>query len=265
MIQSFEIKYSEEEVAKFPPSDELSRTIRDAEARMERMGPVNMRAIQQYEEKAKRKKELKEEKDTLLKHKDHLVNLVENFITKKKDGFFKVFEAVNENFVEVYEEISGGGEAKLVLEDSEDPFTGGLTIEARPPGKKVHRIDALSGGEKSLTSLALIFSIQNYMPSPFYLLDEIDQNLDAINAEKVAQMVKKNSSLAQFLVVSLHKVTLKEANHVYGVTIQKSITDIIGNVNISELADYEPGSNEMNIDRNDNNESKKNELAKVKT
>ena len=184
-------------------------------------------------------------------------------ILSQKDGFFKVYTAVNENFSSVYAEISGGGEAKLVLENEEDPFEAGLTINARPPGKKVHRIDALSGGEKSLTSLALIFSIQDYMPSPFYLLDEIDQNLDAINAEKVAQMVRKNSSQAQFLVVSLHKVTLKEADHVYGVTIQKSITDIIGNVNISDLKDINPDMNEINIERDGTEELKKNEIIEA--
>jgi len=263
IIQAFEIKYTEEEVANFAPSEELNRTVRQCEDKMERMGPVNMMAIVQYEEKDSRKKEVESNKKELLSHKDHLINLVDNFITKKKDGFFKVYTAVNENFSTVYAEISGGGEAKLVLENEEDPFEGGLTIIARPPGKKVHRIDALSGGEKSLTSLALIFSIQDYMPSPFYLLDEIDQNLDAINAEKVAQMVKKNSSQAQFLVVSLHKVTLKEADHVYGVTIQKSITDIIGNVNISDLKDINPDMNEINIERDGTEELKKNEIIEA--
>lgn len=249
-IQAFDVKYSDEEVAKFPPTEDLGRTIKDSEGKMERMGEVNMKAIEQYDLKENRKTELDTEKKDLLSRRDELIHLVENFITKKKDGFFKVYDAVNENFGNIYKDLSNGGEARLVLENPDDPFEGGLTIEAKPPGKKVLRIDALSGGEKGVASMAMIFSIQQYMPSPFYLLDEIDQNLDAINSENVARMVKNNSSTAQFVVVSLHKVTLKEADHVYGVTIQKSgITDIIGNVNINDLKDYNEEMNEINKDQ----------------
>jgi chromosome segregation protein len=161
---------------------------------------------------------------------------------KKKLGLLKVFEAVDEKFRDVYAELSDGGEAELLLENPDDPFSAGLLINARPPGKKVHRLEALSGGEKGLVSMALIFAIQRYDPSPFYLLDEVDQNLDAINAENVATMVKRNSESAQFLQISLRKVTLKEAEHLVGVTMQKKgVSDIVMKV---DLGDYkEPPSN----------------------
>ncbi|MCK5561266.1 MAG: chromosome segregation protein SMC, partial [Thermoplasmata archaeon] len=144
----------------------------------------------------------------------------------------------NENFEVIYSQLSEGGNAELILEYPEDPFEGGLIIKANPGAKKVLRLEALSGGEKSLTALALIFAIQQYQPSPFYLLDEVDMFLDAINAESVAKMVRRNSQLAQFVMISLRKVTLKEADHVYGATIQRNgITDIIGNINISTISE----------------------------
>jgi chromosome segregation protein len=167
-----------------------------------------------------------------------LIKIVENLKKKKKNGLFTVFTSVNENFQRIYHELSAGGSAELYLENEEDPFEGGLIIKARPNNKKILRLEALSGGEKSLTALALIFSIQQYQPSPFYLLDEVDMFLDAINAENVANMVKNNSITAQFIMISLRKVTLKKANHVYGVTIQNNgITDIIGKVNLTELGE----------------------------
>ncbi|MCK5396800.1 MAG: chromosome segregation protein SMC, partial [Thermoplasmata archaeon] len=121
-----------------------------------------------------------------------------------------------------------------------------------PPGKKVHRLEALSGGEKGVVSMALIFAIQRHDPSPFYLLDEVDQNLDAINAENVAMMVKRNSETAQFLQISLRKVTLKEADNIIGITMQKKgISDLVMKVdlgNSKELTEQEPQKNGQKAD-----------------
>src|SRR5207237_162995 len=145
---------------------------------------------------------------------------VEQLTDRKKEGLAKVFTAISENFKRVYAELSEGGEADLVLEDPEKPFDAGLILKVKPAHKKVLRLEALSGGEKSLASMALIFAIQEYDPSPFYLLDEIDQNLDAINAEKVARMIRRNSTAAQFVQISLRKVSLKEADHLIGVRMK---------------------------------------------
>jgi chromosome segregation protein len=160
---------------------------------------------------------------------------------KKKEGLGKVFTAINENFKKVYSEISDGGEAELLLENQEQPFLGGLAVKARPPNKKVLRLEALSGGEKSLVSLAFIFAIQEYDPSPFYLFDEVDQNLDAVNAEKVARMIQSTSHTAQFLQISLRKVTLKEADHIVGVMMTPgSTSEVIMRVNLAEIEDEKP-------------------------
>ncbi len=221
-----------------PPLDTLKEKIQKYDLAMARLEPVNMKAIEEYDVQEERKNKLDSEFKRLEEQQKDLIKIVENLKKKKKNGLLIVFTGVNENFQQIYHELSGGGTADLYLENEEDPFEGGLIIKARPNNKKILRLEALSGGEKSLTALALIFSIQQYQPSPFYLLDEVDMFLDAINAENVAVMVKNNSRTAQFIMISLRKVTLKKANHVYGVTIQNNgITDIVGKVNLNELGE----------------------------
>lgn len=223
--------------------DELRQRIRRYENQLEALGNVNMLALEEYDRQAARKTELVEETGRLEQERGDLITLVDEIVAKKKEGFFKVYDEINQNFTKVYERLSAGGKAELILENPEHPFEGGLTMRAQPPGKKVTRLEALSGGEKGLTSMAFIFAIQEFDPSPFYYLDEVDQNLDGINSELLARMVKQESKHAQFIVVSLRKVTLKEAEHVYGVTMMESgLSEIIGEVRISELADEPPAA-----------------------
>ena len=218
-----------------PSMKELKNTIRRGENELEQLQPVNMRAIEDYKKKKERKEELQEEYTELENRREELDKLIDELDEKKKTGLMSVKDEINENFGDVYEELSDGGEAHLELENPKTPFDGGLIIKARPPGKKVHRIDALSGGEKSLVSMAFIFAIQKYDPSPFYLLDEVDQNLDGVNAENVADMIKSNSQYAQFIQISLRKVTLKKSDHIIGVTIHENgISDVIMKVNLGE-------------------------------
>lgn len=244
IVKKLDIK----DMTKLPSSETLNRTIQAAEAAMQSMGNVNLRALDDYDEQQIRHDSLKEELGRLKEQRKRLIKLMDELNEKKKIGLLKVYDAVNEKFKMVYAELSEGGEAELILENRDDPFSAGMLITARPPGKKVHRLEALSGGEKGVVSMALIFAIQRYDPSPFYMLDEVDQNLDAINAENVAVMVKKNSAQAQFLQISLREVTLNQADHIVGVTMQKKgISDIImkvelgGAKNLQKDADPEPG------------------------
>ncbi len=221
------------DMKKLPSSETLNKTIKVAEAAMESLGNVNLRALDAYEEQQKRHDDLSEELKHLRDQRKRLMKLVDELNEKKKLGLLKVYTAVNEQFKDVYASLSDGGEAELVLENPDDPFSAGLLINARPPGKKVHRLEALSGGEKGVVSMALIFAIQRHDPSPFYMLDEVDQNLDAINAESVAKMVKRNSERAQFLQISLRKVTLKEADNIIGITMQKKgISNLVMKVDL---------------------------------
>ena len=234
-----ELKSLGREIAgKLPPLDELKRTIGDSETQIQALGPINMRALDDYDAQEKRYAELTDEFAKLGTQRQELINLVLELTERKKEGLGTVFTAINENFKRVYKEISEGGEAELLLENEKDPFTGGLIIHANPSHKKVLRLEALSGGEKSLVSMAFIFAIQEYDPSPFYLLDEIDQNLDAVNAERVARMIRRNSSTAQFVQISLRKITLKEADHILGVTMTPAgHSDLVMRVNLSDIED----------------------------
>ncbi|HUR68945.1 MAG TPA: chromosome segregation protein SMC [Candidatus Thermoplasmatota archaeon] len=221
--------------------EDLRSKVGRLERQLEALGNVNMLALDEYERQAARKNELESEVERLHVERDHLIALVTEIVAKKKEGFFKVYDEINVNFSKVYERLSNGGKAELMLENAEDPFAGGLTMKAQPKGKKVTRLEALSGGEKSLTSMAFIFAIQEFDPSPFYYLDEVDQNLDGINSELLAKMVKDESKHAQFIIVSLRKITLKEADHVYGVTMMDNgLSEIVGEVRIAELADEPP-------------------------
>lgn len=237
-LQTYDYK-AEEFVSETKSLDELKKLIPEYERKLVNLEPnLNLRAIDEYEKQSQRNSELNEKVSQLEVQMENLNNLVDELMTKKKEGLMKVFNAVNENFKEIFHQISIGGTAELLLENPKTPFEGGLMIKARPRNKKALRLEALSGGEKSLTALALIFAIQRYQPSPFYVLDEVDMFLDAINAENVGKMVTKNAEFAQFILISLRKVTFKDADHVYGVTMQGTgISYLIGKVNLTEVGD----------------------------
>jgi chromosome segregation protein len=226
----------------YPSERDLLRKARELEAILENAGNVNLKALEEYEETEAKKNEINLEMKALEKEKSELEKLIEEINQKRKDEFLHVFEGIDKNFREIYAKVSGGGEAYFELENEEDPLSAGLQIHVRPgPGKKMTRLGALSGGEKSLTSMAFIFSVQAWDPSPFYLLDEVDQNLDAVNAEIIAKMVRDNSRYAQFVLISLRKISLKEAHHLYGVTLQKGDSIILGRVDLKDVESYEKG------------------------
>src|SRR5467141_4108381 len=226
---------------RLPSLEELKTTIGECETAITALSPINLRALEDYDAQQARAVELKVEFKRLEGQREELINLVEELTGKKKEGLAKIFSSISENFTRVYAELSEGGEAELLLENPDKPFEAGLILKVKPAHKKVLRLEALSGGEKSLASMALIFAIQEYDPSPFYLLDEIDQNLDAINAEKVARMIRRNSTAAQFVQISLHKVSLKEADHLIGVTMTpESVSEVIMRVNLADIEDEKP-------------------------
>ena len=222
--------------SKIPNVESLKDSIKVIEESMRELEPVNMRALEEYEHQIERKKKLDEDIKHLKDQKKNLIKLVQEITIKKKERFYEIYSEINKNFKEMYARLSEGGEAELKLEDPENISESGLTIKARPRGKKVLLLSALSGGEKSIASLAFIFAIQNYDPSPFYVLDEIDMFLDGVNAETVSRMIKQNALDSQFIIVSLRKIALKEANHVYGVTMRDTgISEMIGNIDPSSV------------------------------
>ena len=223
-----------------PSEEEIRRTIKTCEAAIDRLGNVNLRAIEDYDEKKARLDALNEQVADLNRNIADLTALTDSLKGKKKGLFMEAYTAVDENFKKIYAQLSGGGEAYMALEDEDDPFSGGLIINAKPRNGKLLRLEALSGGEKSLTALSFIFAIQEYQPSPFYVLDEVDMFLDSVNSEMVAFRVKESSKKAQFIQVSLRKVALAVADQLIGVTRPPSgISKIIIQPDLAEVSKYE--------------------------
>ncbi len=225
-----EQEFKEEEIL---PVEEIKRKIKEMEGQLQKIEPVNMRALEEYERQEERRTKFEEELEHLKEQKKNLLKLEREMDKKKRETFLFVFEEINRNFGEIYRELADG-EGELILDNPENPFDGGLSIKVRPAGKRMLRLNSLSGGEKSIASLAFIFALQAYEPSPFYVLDEVDMFLDEKNAERVANIILQRSSAAQFIVVSLRRITLKHANHIYGVTMSNGVSTIIGNINLVE-------------------------------
>ena len=221
------------DVAKLEPVeisiDELNLKIQRLDKRMKDLGDVNMRAIVSYEEKAAKKQELDNRISTLTVERQSILDKMNGFEKDKKEAFMKTYTAINENFKDIYHQLSEG-EGRLILENENDPLSAGMTIEAKPRDKTTNnKLGALSGGEKALTALALVFSIQKYLPAPFYALDEVDASLDTMNVERISEMIKKQSEDTQFLVVSHRRPMIEAAVRTIGVTQkEKGKTKVTG-------------------------------------
>ncbi|MBP7211774.1 chromosome segregation protein SMC [bacterium] len=207
---------------------EITSKISRLEKKMEELGLVNMRALTAYDEVLARQTELRTQIETLSAERKQILERMQGYEQLKKETFMKTYSSINESFKEVFHRLSEG-EGSLVLENEEDPLSGGLSIEAQPRDKKLQRLESMSGGEKSITALAFVFAIQNYMPAPFYALDEVDASLDSLNVEKLAELIKSQSLSTQFVVVSHRKPMIDTANRTIGVTQkEKGITQVTG-------------------------------------
>lgn len=215
--------------SQMPPKSEIvAQKIKGLEAAMRELEPVNMLAIDEYDKVLKRHSILQDRRETLSRERGEIIEKLERYDQMKKDAFMASFEEINSNFKSVFKELSNG-DGELILEFPDDPLAGGMTIKARPQGKAFHRLEAMSGGEKSLTALSFIFSIQKHRPAPFYAMDEIDMFLDGVNVDRVARLIKKISAQAQFIVVSLRKPMIQQAKYTIGVTMQENnITSVTG-------------------------------------
>ena len=227
-----ELEDAGEDINKLEPVEisieEITLKIQRLEKRMQELGDVNMKALTAYEEVLARQNELKQHIETLSKERKEILDRMHGYEQLKKETFMKTYNHINENFKEVFHQLSEG-EGELKLECPDDPLSGGLTIEAQPRDKKLQRLESMSGGEKSLTALAFVFAIQRYMPSPFYAFDEVDASLDTMNVERIAQMVQNQSKDTQFIVVSHRKPMIESANRTLGVTQkEKGITKVTG-------------------------------------
>jgi chromosome segregation protein len=217
-----------EETDEVPNYETVYVRIQAIEEALRRLEPVNMRAIDEYDEVELRLSDLQQKRDTLFSEREQLLERIDQYEQLKRDSFMEAYTSINTNFRDIFQELSDGlGE--LLLEEPDDPFAGGMTLRAQPKEKTLQRIEAMSGGEKSLTALAFIFAIQRYRPAPFYAFDEIDMFLDGWNVERVSRRIKSSGSKVQFIVVSLRKPMIQAASRTIGVTMQENnITSITG-------------------------------------
>lgn len=221
------------------PADELKRKIQNLASQMDGMGPVNLAALTEYDAEKARLDDFQGEVSRLGTEKTELTTLVGEVEKKKRERVAAVVVAVNEHYKEIYAELSGGGQGEIGLEIPSDPLAGGLLIHAQPVGKSVQRLEQLSGGEKSLASLAFVFALQRHDPSPLYVFDEVDMSLDGVNAENVGRMLRRNAERAQFIVISLRKVTLKFAHRLFGVTMHGDGRSRVVALRLDEIVDVD--------------------------
>jgi len=195
--------------------------------------PVNMRAIKKYDKIKYRYDDLIDKHEIIVKERQAILVFIEKVEIEKKNTFMNTFNGINEHFKTIFTKLSPGGEAKLVLENEEDPFAGGIKMLARPGGKKWCLTQSMSGGEKTLTVVALILGIQTYIPSPYYILDEIDAAFDDNNATQVASMIKELSEKSQFILITHRDVTMTKTDQLLGVSNVHGLTMVL-NLNIRE-------------------------------
>ena len=228
-------RYDMEIEQPYPSQEELKVNIERLKVKKERLEPVNMVALEVYDQENERKNGITEKYDKLQEEMKSLENMVEDVKKKKREKFMEVYENVDSNFREMYPKICTNGEGYLHLENREEPFEGGLIIRARPPGKKMRDIRFLSGGEKSQVAIAFVLALQRFDPSPFYVLDEVDQNLDRVNSGVIASMIKQYSKTAQFIMISLHRDIMNYAHHLYGCYIKDGISQMVAIQDIQNI------------------------------
>ena len=212
---------------------ELEDKLANIEAKIIRLGAINLAAPEEIEEESKRKEELDKQYDDLIEALDKLNGAIKKIDNETKTIFKDSFDAVNIKLKEVFPKLFGGGLAELNLTD-DDPLHAGVILMARPPGKKNSSISQLSGGEKALTALALVFAIFDLNPAPFCLLDEVDAPLDDLNTLRFINMVEEMSKTVQFIFITHNKVSMERSDYLMGVTMQEAGVSRMVSVDVNQ-------------------------------
>jgi chromosome segregation protein len=199
----------------------VSEQVSAMQKRLDEMGPVNLVAIEEYEETEQRHTFLSTQYDDLVKAKAELAEVINRINTQTKEMFTTTFMQIRENFRNMFIEVFGGGKADLILVDENDVLESGIDIVARPPGKQLQSISLLSGGEQTMTAVALLFSIYQVKPSPFCVLDELDAPLDESNINRFIRVLQRFLEHSQFVIITHNKRTIGMADVLYGVTMQE--------------------------------------------
>ena len=208
----------------------------EVERRIQKLGPINLAAIEEFQEQTQRKEYLDEQYKDITDALETLEDAIGKIDRETKAMFRETFDAVNSKLQELFPRLFGGGQAKLEL-TSEDLLEAGVAVMARPPGKRVSSIQLLSGGEKALTAVALVFAFFHLRPSPFCMLDEVDAPLDDANVGRFAKMVEEMSSQVQFIFITHNKVTMELSHQLMGVTMQEPGVSRLVSVDVDEAVE----------------------------
>ena len=214
--------------------NDIRANIASLKSKIKALGNVNINAISDYNEISGRYELMKKQHTDILEAEATLINIIDELDVAMKKQFAEKFEEIAKEFNEVFKELFGGGSGKLVLEESTDMLEAGITIISQPPGKKLQNMMQLSGGEKALTAIALLFAIQNLKPSPFALLDEIEAALDDSNVDRFAKYLHKLTDHTQFIVITHRRGTMVSADRLYGITMQEKGVSALVSVNLIE-------------------------------
>lgn len=214
--------------------EEARKRVKLIKLAIEELGAVNLGAIEEYERVSERYEFLLEQKTDLQEAKDTLFQVIDEMDVEMKRRFEETFEGIRLHFESVFQSLFGGGRADLRLTQPEDLLNTGVEIVAQPPGKKLQNLGLLSGGERALTAIALLFSILKVRPVPFCILDEVEAALDEANVQRFSQYLKRYSAETQFIVITHRKGTMEEADVLYGVTMQESGVSKLVSVRLEE-------------------------------
>lgn len=210
----------------------LKRSVAELKDAIKRLGPVNVNAIDEYREVSERYETLKVQHDDIIAAEETLQGIIDQLDEAMKTQFTEKFAEIKREFDKVFKEMFGGGKGDLELQEDEDILEAGIRINAQPPGKKLQNMMMLSGGEKSLAAIALLFAIQNLKPSPFCLLDEIEAALDESNVGRFAGYLNKLTKHTQFIVITHRRGTMERADRLYGITMQEKGVSTLVSVNL---------------------------------
>ena len=215
---------------------EWAEQLAEVERKIQKLGPINLAAIDEYQEQVQRKEYLDEQYTDITDALQTLEEAIQKIDRETKAMFRETFDAVNSKLQELFPRLFGGGQAKLEL-TSDDLLEAGVAVMARPPGKRVSSIQLLSGGEKALTAVALVFAFFHLRPSPFCMLDEVDAPLDDANVGRFAKMVAEMSSQVQFIFITHNKVTMELSEQLMGVTMQEPGVSRLVSVDVDEAVE----------------------------
>jgi chromosome segregation protein len=215
--------------------DTVTEEIAMYKERIKRVGQVNMAALEDYEVENLRFEELSAQRNDLSEAKESLEKAIKKLDRSAREQFLNTFNTVQKNFSEVFISLFEGGEAHLSLQEGVDPLEAAIEINARPTGKKMRGVQLLSGGERALTAISLLFALYLTKPSPYCILDEVDAPLDDANIGRFANLIRKFSEKTQFIVITHNKVTMEAADMLYGVTMQERGVSKVVSVRFKEL------------------------------